>query len=68
MLSYFGASPKGRVASSTQNQALCSILFLYKEVLEQDIGWLNDMTRAKRPAKLPVVFTKEEVKSVLIRL
>ncbi len=39
----------GRVASSTQNQALSAILFMYKEVLKIELSWLNDVTRAKRP-------------------
>ena len=56
------------VAASTQNQALSAILFLYKEVLEQDIGWLDGMERAKRPARLPVVLTATEVRTVLAHL
>src|ERR671924_272663 len=42
------------VAASTQNQALSALLFLYKEVLRQKIGWLSNVQRAKRPARLPV--------------
>jgi site-specific recombinase XerD len=56
------------VVASTQNQALSAILFLYKEVLEQDIGWLDGMERAKRPARLPVVLTATEVRTVLAHL
>jgi integron integrase len=56
---------KGRVSASTQNQALAALLFLYKEVLRQDVGWLNDVVRAKRPRKLPVVLTRDEVRAVL---
>ncbi|MHC4218038.1 MAG: integron integrase [Planctomycetota bacterium] len=56
---------KGRVAASTQNQALASLLFLYKEVLGQDLGWMKDVVRAKRPKRLPVVLTREEVKQLL---
>ena len=41
-----------KVASSTQNQALCAIIFLYKEVIKKDIGQLDDLIRAKRPSKL----------------
>ena len=59
---------KGRVSASTQNQALAALLFLYKEVLCQDIGWLKDVVRAKRPRRLPVVLTREEVKQVLSHL
>ena len=56
------------VAASTQNQALSAILFLYKEVLEQDIGWLENVEQAKRPARLPVVLTATEVRAVLAHL
>ncbi|MFO0793601.1 MAG: integron integrase [Candidatus Brocadiaceae bacterium] len=56
------------VSSSTQNQALCALLFLYREVVQQDIGWLDDIERAKRPKRLPVVFTREEAKKILLRL
>lgn len=56
------------VAASTQNQALSAILFLYKEVLGQDIGWLDNMEHAKRPARLPVVLTAAEVRTVLAYL
>ncbi|NUO07724.1 MAG: integron integrase [Candidatus Brocadia sp.] len=57
-----------KVSASTQNQALSAILFLYQEVLKQELGWINNVTRAKKPSHLPVVFTKEEAKSVLLRL
>ena len=43
---------EGNVAASTQNQALSALLFLYKEVLKQDIGWLENVERVKRPARL----------------
>jgi hypothetical protein len=43
----------GRVASSTQNQALSAILFMYKEVLKIELPWLSNVTRAKRPEKIP---------------
>jgi len=54
-----------RVASSTQNQALNSIIFLYKHVLHIEIGDLGPMERAKRPKKLPVVMTTQEVERIL---
>jgi len=57
-----------RVAASTQNQALSAILFLYKSVLQQDIGWVDEIVWAKKPKRLPVVLTREEVKAVLQRL
>jgi len=49
------------VASSTQNQALSAILFLYQKVLGIELDWLDDVVRAKMPEKLPVVLTQEEV-------
>ena len=59
---------QARVSASTQNQALSALLFLYAQVLNQDIGWLGDLVRAKRPARVPVVLTREEVRAVLARL
>jgi integron integrase len=56
---------KEHVSASTQNQALCALLFLYREVLARDIGWLDDVVRAKRPRRLPVVLTRQEVKMLL---
>ena len=50
-----------KVAASTQNQALSALLFLYKEVLKQTIGWLEGVERAKKPMRLPVVLTRDEV-------
>ena len=46
-----------KVASSTQNQALCALVFLYREVLKKEIGEFENLIRAKKPRKLPVVFT-----------
>ena len=56
------------VAASTQNQALHAILFLYRDVLKVDLPWLNQIQRAKKPQRLPVVFTREEVKALLAQL
>lgn len=56
------------VAASTQNQALSAILFLYKEVLEMELPWLEGVTRAKKPQRLPVVMTAEETRKVLVNL
>ena len=58
----------GRVAASTQNQALSALLFLYRDVLEIDLPWLDGIVRAKRPQRLPVVLTRDEVRAVLRRL
>ena len=52
------------VSASTQNQALAAILFLYREVLRQEIPWLEGVVRARRPRRLPVVLTREEVDAV----
>jgi integron integrase len=58
----------GHVAASTQNQALSALLFLYKEVLRQEIGWLDNVERVKRPARLPVVLTRAEVHKIFTHL
>lgn len=50
------------VAASTQNQALAALLFMYKEVLQIEPPWVENVTRAKKPVRLPVVLTKNEVK------
>ena len=55
---------EGNVAASTQNQALSALLFLYKGVLHQHLGPIDAM-RAKKPKRLPIVLTKEEVHRVL---
>jgi hypothetical protein len=54
----------GRVAASTQNQALSALLFLYRDVLEIDLPWLDGIVRAKRPERLPVVLTRDEVRTL----
>jgi integron integrase len=54
-----------QVSASTQNQALCALLFLYREVLARPFSWLDDVVRAKRPQRLPVVLTRQEVKELL---
>ncbi|MCU0638244.1 MAG: integron integrase [Candidatus Krumholzibacteria bacterium] len=59
---------KGQVSASTQNQALNAILFLYREVLRKDLDWLDDVVRAKKPVRLPVVLTQSEVHAVLGQL
>ncbi len=55
----------GHVASSTQNQALAAILFLYRHVLDQDLGWLENVVRARQPRRLPVVLSRNEVAQLL---
>lgn len=53
------------VTASTQNQALSALLFLYKKVLNMNLQWMDEIVRAKRSRKLPVVLTKSEVTKVL---
>lgn len=53
------------VSASTQNQALAALLFLYKHVLAIDLPWLDDVIRAKRPERLPVVLSREETQRLL---
>lgn len=58
----------GKVAPGTQNQALSSLLFLYREVLGVDLPWMETMVRAKRPRRVPVVLSRDEVVRLLARL
>ena len=53
------------VVAGTQNQALAALLFLYREVLKIDLPWMEEVVRAKRPRKLPVVLSREEVTRML---
>jgi integron integrase len=59
---------KEKVSASTQNQALSALLFLYRHVLEREVGDLGNVVRARKPKRLPVVMTREEVKNVLAQL
>ncbi len=52
---------RGKVSTSTQNQALSALLFLYKDVLGRELDWLSEVVWAKRPIRLPVVLSREEV-------
>jgi integron integrase len=56
------------VAAATQNQALSALLFLYRQVLDQALPWLEGLERAKRPARLPSVLTASEAQALLARL
>ena len=58
----------GNVAASTQNVALAALLFLYREVLLIELPLVEGLERAKRPQRIPVVLTTEEVKRVLAQL
>lgn len=53
------------VSASTQNQALSALLFLYRELLGDDVPWLENLVRATKPRRLPVVLTRDEVRMLL---
>jgi integrase len=57
-----------KVAASTQNQALQALLFLYRHVLHIELPWLDNVTRASRPRRIPVVLSRAEVRAVLAEL
>jgi integron integrase len=59
---------EGHVAAATQNQAKAALLFLYREVLGQELPWLKDVRAAKLPTRLPIVLSLLEVAAVLDRL
>lgn len=61
-------STQRNVSSSTHNQALSALLFLYREVLKQDIPWLKEVSRPAKPKRLPVVLTRQEVNNVFTNL
>ncbi len=58
----------GRVAASTQNQALSALLFLYREVLGLKLAWMDDVVRAKRPQRVPTVLAQQEVRALLAQM
>jgi site-specific recombinase XerD len=62
-LDYLANSRK--VSASTQNQALCAILYLYRHVLETPLELIKGVDRARRPKNLPVVLSRSEVKAIL---
>jgi integron integrase len=57
-----------QVAASTQNQALCALVFLYREVLHQELAGRIDALRARQPKRLPTVLTRDEVRSLLAQV
>lgn len=59
---------EGRVAPSTQNQALAALLFLYREVLQVELPWMEDVVRAKGARRIPVVLSRDEVVRLLARM
>lgn len=58
----------GQVAASTQNQALSALLFLYREVLGVEMPRVDNIVRARRSTRLPVVLTREEVRAIIRQL
>ena len=59
---------EGQVAASTQNVALCALLFLYRDVLGVELPYVEGIQRAKRPVRIPVVFTRQEAERLLKQL
>jgi integron integrase len=59
---------RGRVSASTQNQALAALLFLYREVLGEQLPWMDNVRRAKRSERVPVVLSREEARRLLAEL
>ncbi len=59
---------EGKVSASTQNQALSAVLFLYRQVLGIELPWMANVTRAKRPRRLPTVLSVAEVQELLARM
>lgn len=56
---------QGNVSASTQNQALAALLFLYRQVLGIELPWMADIKRAKKPERLPLVLSRDEVMALL---
>src|SRR2546423_5711864 len=56
------------VSASTQNTALCALLFLYRQVYKVTLPYIAEIERAKRPSRVPVVFNRDEVEAILMRL
>ncbi len=59
---------RGKLSASTQNQALCALVFLYRHVLKAEVGVLDELVWSKRPRRLPVVLALEEVELVIGQL
>src|SRR5215510_4759674 len=59
---------EGGVSASTQTVALSALLFLYRDVLKQDLPYVNKIERAQKPRRLPLVFTRDETKRILASL
>ena len=59
---------KRNVSASTQNQALCAIIFLYREIIHKKIGEIEELVWAKKPKRIPTVFSRSEIKAILSNL
>ncbi len=59
---------EGKVSASTQNQALSALLFLYKDVLQRQVEWLEGVVRARKPVRLPLVLSRDEAAALLSKL
>jgi len=59
---------ESNLAASSQNQALSALLFFFREVLQREVGWMQNLIWAKKPKRIPTVFTRQEVRQVLDQL
>lgn len=59
---------RDQVSAATQNQALAALLFLFREVMQQHLPWMDDIKRAKRPSRLPAVLSREEIRLLFSHL
>jgi len=59
---------EGSVTASTQTVALSALLYLYRDVLKQELRYVSNIERARKPKRLPTVFTRDEVKRLLANL
>ena len=59
---------KAQVSASTQNQALAALLFLYRDILKQDLPWMDKIVRAKRSRRIPVVLSMDELQRLLMMM
>ena len=66
--SFLSELAKRGVSASTQNQAMSALIFLYRDVLGRDVGWLTGIARAKKAKRLPSVLTRDEVRRLLATL
>ena len=57
-----------QVSASTQNQALAALLFLYRDILKQDLPWMDKIVRAKRSRRIPVVLSMDELQRLLMMM